>query len=173
MQPGTPSSQSTPSGGINPGEHGDRSEVDARMAERYGTDGSNHNVILVAGIAIVAFLLTATWVGLSIVDRPFEARVMRSAPEGERVVAVDIEVRGESDTPVDCIVRVKDVDAADVGYARVTFASTPATRTYRIPTVVRSSSVEILGCAEQGEDLVVAPADFPPGVAPPPDRPLG
>lgn len=146
--------------------------VAARMAERYGTNRSNWPVITVATVAIIAFLLTAAWVGLQVVDRPYEGRVLRSTPESERVVDVDLELRGESDTPVECIIRVKDASASDVGYATVTFDGAPMTQTFRIPTIVRSSSVEILGCVDAGEELVVAPADYPPGVAPPPDRPL-
>ena len=155
-----------------PSDAADEDAIAARMAERYGTDRSNWRIVAVATAAIAVFVVTAAWVGVQIVDRPFEARVMRSAPESERVVEVDIEVRGESNDAVECIVRVKDVNAADVGYARITLANAPATETFRIPTVVRASSVEVLGCATQGEELVVPPADYPPGVAPPADQPL-
>lgn len=148
------------------------SDVEARMAARYGNDRSNWRTIVVAFIAIGAFLLTASWAVVQLSDEPFDATVLRWHAPGQRVVSVDLEVRGASDQTVRCAVRAKDGSASDVGYAYVVFNEAPATRTFRIPTVVQAASVEVLACAAGDGDLVVAPPDYPPGVEPPPESPI-
>jgi hypothetical protein len=147
-------------------------DVEARMAARYGTDRSRWPTLLIATIAAVAFLATALWAVLQLVDEPFEATVLRWQADGQRVVTMDLEVRGAAARNVRCAVRVKDGAASDVGYAYVMFSETPAARSFRIPTVVKAASVEVLACASEGQELVTVPADYPPGVTPPPTSPL-
>lgn len=148
------------------------SDVQARMAARYGDDRSRWPTFLIASIAVGVFLLTALWAVLQLSDEPFEATVLRWHTEGQRVVSVDLEVRGASDENVHCAIRAKDGSASDVGYVYVTFSEAPVTRSFRIPTVIQTASVEVLACAGEGEELVAAPPDYPPGVAPPPTSPL-
>lgn len=147
-------------------------DAEARMAARYGNDRSRWPTILIASIAVGVFLITALWAVLQLSDEPFEAQVLRWHPEGQQVVSVDLEVRGASSQNIRCAVRAKDGAASDVGYVYVTFSVAPATRTFRIPTVIQTASVEVLACAGEEEELAAAPPDYPPGVAPPSTSPL-
>ena len=148
------------------------SDVEARMAARYGNDRSHWPTTFIASVAVGAFLATGLWAVLQLSDEPFEATVLRWQAQGERVVSVDLEVRGTSDQNVRCAVRAKDGSASDVGYVYVTFDEAPVTRSFRIPTVAQTASVEVLACAGGERELVAAPPDYPPGVAPPPTSPI-
>lgn len=148
------------------------SDLDARMAARYGTDRSRWPTLVIASIVVAAFFGTAFWAVLGLSDQPFEGTVVRWQAEGQRVVRIDMEVRGSSDQDVVCAVRAKDASASDVGYAYLTFTESPDTRTFRMPTIVQTSSVEVLECASADQDLIATPPDYPPGVAPPPTSPL-
>lgn len=142
------------------------------MAARYGDDRSRWPTIAIASVAVGAFLATALWAVLQLSDEPFQATVLRWQAQGQRVVQVDLEVRGASSQNVHCAVRVKDGSASDVGYAYVVFDKAPATRSFRLPTVVQAASVEVLACAGDRGELIVAPPDYPPGVEPPPTSPI-
>ena len=142
-------------------------DVDAMLADRYGT--GNQVWLVRSLILVVAFMFVATlaWVGVQLLSRTVEGRLIGWTAVHERLVEVDMEVRGEHPTTVQCIVRAKDVEASDVGYAHVVFESAPARRTVWIETVVGTSQVEVLGCAPLGSDLAVPPPAFPPGVLAP------
>lgn len=147
-------------------------EISAEMAARYGTHRSPWRTKAVAAVSVIAFFGTLTWVGLQLSDRPFEGQMGRWQAETAQLVNVTVDVRGESTEPVQCIVRVKDANAADVGYARIIFPTAPTTGTFNLATVAMASSAEVLGCANADEELTVPPAAYPPGVVPPPTQPL-
>ena len=148
-------------------------EIDARMADRYGTNRPAWPRQMLAATLIIGFLAVAAWVGFQISDTPYQGMIQRWEPVGtsEQFVEVDAEVRGSFADPLVCAVRVTEAGSADVGYAVVPFESAPSERTFQIETLTTAASVGLLGCAESLEELRVPPPEYPPGIAAPSTTP--
>lgn len=139
---------------------------DAVLAARYGTNRSPWPRRILVAVVVSAFSAATVWAAVSVARPRIEANTL-SWQAGPRSVAVVLEVRGTSESPVDCVLRAQDASATDIGYRRFTIPSAPTTVTVELPTLFQASSVAVLGCAPQGEVLRVPPPDFPPGVAVP------
>ena len=81
---------------------------------------------------------------------------------------VTFEVRRAGGAETRCVVRGQDRTRTDVGYAvlAVPAGSPVQVVTYELATLMPAYTVEVLGCAIEG-DPRVPPPQFPPGVAAP------
>lgn len=134
------------------------------LAARYGRNRNPWPLRLTIAAIVLAFAAAAGWAAVSLARPRLEANAL-SWQAGPRSVAVTLEVRGTSTTPVSCIVKAQDATSTDIGYRQFTLPSAPTTVTVDLPTLFEASSVTVLGCVPQGEPLRVAEPDFPPGVA--------
>ena len=153
-----------------------QADIDARMAERYGTNRSAWPRQLLAGSLVIGFLGVAAWVGFQVSDTPYQGVIQRWESVGtatsEQLVEVDAEVRGNFAGPLVCAIRVTEAGSADVGYAYVPFQSAPSERTFQIETLTTAASVGLLGCAENIDEMRVPPPEYPPGIAAPDTTPI-
>jgi len=141
-------------------------DLELMLEERYGVRRQRRRAWVLGGVAVLVFAAVLLWVAVQLLSTSVEGRVVRWSAPGERVLVVDLELRGEADE-VECVIRAKDAEASDVGYAHVRFPSAPSFGQVQVETVVATAQVELLGCASAGDPQTVAPAAFPPGVAPP------
>lgn len=144
------------------------SDSDARaMRARYGLDRNPWPRRLIVAAVIGAYLAAAVVSGVALSrDQGIEGTAL-SWEAGERSVSVVVQLRGVSKGPVVCVVRAQDARSTDIGYGTYVLGAAPSTQVVDLPTLFPASSVAVLGCAPQGEELRVPPPDFPPGVANP------
>lgn len=141
--------------------------AEAMLDARYGRSRSPWARRTVIGALLLLVVAAAVFSAVGLTrSAGIEGRPLSWRAE-ERVVAVDVELRGSEDGPVTCVVRAQDARSTDIGYGTFTFRSSPRTETVELPTLFRASSVAVLGCAPGAEPLRAPPPDFPPGVANP------
>ncbi len=132
---------------------------------RYGLDRNPWPRRLLVGGVVAVYLGAAVFAAVALTRGAGiegNALAWRASPDR---VSVDVQLRGTSDGPVDCVVRAQDTDSTDIGYRQLRFDSSPSTQRVDLPTLFPAASVAVLGCARAGEPVSAPPPDFPPGVA--------
>lgn len=142
------------------------------MQKRYGLDKSNTGRNALIGAIVLFFTATLGFVGYSLLQNDIQFKLLAWDDLAADRVDITFEVRRDSETAVDCVLRAQDRNRIDVGYAIVTLAAgEPYVRqTYALRTLAPAFTAELLTCVASGDSIRVPGPQFPAGVSPP-DQP--
>ncbi|HET7901116.1 MAG TPA: DUF4307 domain-containing protein [Candidatus Nanopelagicales bacterium] len=143
-------------------------DLSQQMAARYGTDRPRTGAVALTVVVVVVFLAIIGYVTWRLGAPAVQANVLRFTDVSDTRTDVTFEVHRSGASATTCVIRAQGVDHADVAYATVTI--TPGRdyvqATYPLATSSRATTVEVLGCSDDGPPRVDAP-QFVPGTVNP------
>ncbi len=154
--------------------NGDNRDLSPAMKERYGIRPRSPGRLLATGLVVgmlVGFVFFAGW---RLANPPVQARLITYLSTSTTQTDVTWEVSRSADATVYCVLRGRDAQRRDVGYATVTVpaGSDYLQPRYTLTTLSKPAIVEVLGCDTSAPLNVDGPA-FGPGVLPPAQAPPG
>lgn len=143
-------------------------DLSPEMAARYGTGRRRTGPVALAVVAGLVFVSIIGYVTWRLGSPAVQANIIRFSVVSDQKVDVVFEVHRTGESATTCVLRAQGFDHADVGYASVTI--TPGRSyvqpTYPLATSSRATTVEVLGCSDDGPPRVDAP-QFVPGTVNP------
>lgn len=143
-------------------------DLSQEMAARYGTDRPRRGTTALAIVAIVVFVGIIGYVTWRLGSPAVQSNIIRFSVVSDEKVDVLFEVHRTGESATTCVLRGQGIDHADVAYATVTI--TPGRSyvqaTYPLATSSRATTVEVLGCSDDGPPRV-DPPQFVPGTVNP------
>ena len=139
------------------------------MQERYGLNRRPLGRLVAVGLLVAAFLGVLAFVTFGQTRNPIEFRLVTYDQVAPDRIDATLSVTRPADREVVCILRAQDRTHIDVGYATVVIppGQPEVLLDYSMRTLAPALGMELLGCALDGPPGVT-PAQFPPGVVPPP-----
>jgi len=147
-------------------------DLSTAMAARYGTDRPRTGTIALAVVVIAVFVAIIGYVTWRLGAPAVQANVIRFTDVSDTKAEVTFEVHRTGASATTCVIRAQGIDHADVGYATVTITAGRdyVQPTYPLATSSRATTVEVLGCSDDGPPRV-DPPQFVPGTVNPPQVP--
>lgn len=144
-------------------------ELSPQMRERYGLDRNPWPARLVSLAVTVVFGGLLVYAVVNVLGDRVESRLLLWQQPQADLVDITFEVRRPNDLAVVCALRAQDTDRVDLGYATtaVPAGATISRHSYPLRVLGPALYVEVLGCAQNEQELRVPPPAFPPGVVPP------
>jgi hypothetical protein len=139
------------------------------MVARYGTGHRSRLAIGVSVVVVLAFLAVITWIGYRMATPSVQAKLLAYTVVDDARVDVTFEVRRDSTSDTVCVLRARSASHVDVGYATVTITRGReyVQPHYRLATLGRATTAELLACAAGQTPTADEPA-FAPGTTNPP-----
>jgi hypothetical protein len=139
------------------------------MQERYGLDRRPVGRRVAVAVLVVAFVAVLAFVTFGQTRNPIEFRLVAYEQASPDRIDATLSITRPADREVVCVLRAQDRTYVDVGYATVVIppGEGEVLLDYSMRTLAPALGMELLGCALDGPPGVT-PAQFPPGVVPPP-----
>ena len=171
---GSDEGSSVSSAGNVPTWSGDNNDLSPAMKERYGVRPRSRGRLLATGLIVGVLVCLVFLVGWRLANPPVQARLITYHSASATQTDVTWEVSRSADAVVYCVLRGRDAQRRDVGYATVTVpaGSDYLQPTYSLTTLSKPAVVEVLGCDASAPLNVDGPA-FGPGVFRPTQAPPG
>ena len=149
-------------------------DLSPAMKERYGIRPRSRPLMIATAVGVAVLMGLVFWAGWKLANPPVQARLLTYRIVSDTRTDVTWEVQRAADATVYCVVRARDAQRRDVGYATVTVLAGAdyAQPTYELTTLRKPATTELLGCGTDPNPIVDLPA-FGPGVLPPPQAPPG